>query len=98
MSSHSDLHFDVSYVSKLARIALLPSEINEFQKQLDRVLEHVNQISSLNLENVEPTAHAHPVFNVIRPDEPQAGLPKDQALANAPRQISGLFAVPRVIE
>lgn len=98
MSQPQQLHLDVSYVANLARLALSPQETAEFQTQLDRVLEHVHQLSSLNLEQVEPTAHAHPVFNVTRPDDPRPSLPKSDALANAPRQISGLFAVPRVIE
>jgi aspartyl-tRNA(Asn)/glutamyl-tRNA(Gln) amidotransferase subunit C len=89
---------DVRYVANLARIELTDEEITAFQAQLGPVLEHVNQLARLNLDNVEPTAHAHPKFNVVRKDEPRPSLPKTEALANAPRQANGLFSVTKVIE
>lgn len=89
---------DVRYVANLARLDLSEEEVREFQGQLVRVLEHVGQLDRLTLDGVEPTAHANPVFDVMAADEPAAGLEKKAALANAPRQANGLFAVTKVIE
>jgi aspartyl-tRNA(Asn)/glutamyl-tRNA(Gln) amidotransferase subunit C len=89
---------DVKYVADLARLDLTEVEAVEFQEQLGRVLEHVGQLAALDLEGVEPTAHANPVFNVLAADQPVHGLDKKAALSNAPRQANGLFAVTKVIE
>jgi aspartyl-tRNA(Asn)/glutamyl-tRNA(Gln) amidotransferase subunit C len=89
---------DVRYVANLARLALTEEEITAFQSQLGPVLDHVNQLGRLDLDGVEPTAHAHPIYNVVRVDEPRPSLPKTAALANAPRQANGLFSVTKVLD
>lgn len=89
---------DVRYVAQLARLALSDEEIAKFESQLGQVLAHAQSLARLDLEGVEPTAHATPVFNVLRPDEPAPGLTAERALSNAPRQANALFIVPKVIE
>jgi aspartyl-tRNA(Asn)/glutamyl-tRNA(Gln) amidotransferase subunit C len=50
------------------------------------------------LDGVEPTSHAVPIVNVMRPDEVTESLPPEVALANAPDVEDGRFRVPRIIE
>ena len=90
--------FDVRYTAGLARLNLSEEEIAKFQAQLSQVLEYVEELKGVDVSQVEPTAHANPVFNVVREDEPRDGLTRQEALANAPRQAGGLFSVPKVIE
>ena len=89
---------DVLYIANLARIALSEGEITLFQTQLERVLEYVEQLKVVDVSGVEPTAHAAPVYNVFRKDEPCDGLSKSAALSNAPRSANGLFMVTKVVE
>jgi aspartyl-tRNA(Asn)/glutamyl-tRNA(Gln) amidotransferase subunit C len=49
-------------------------------------------------EVVEPTAHSFPLYNVFRPDEVRPSLPMEEALANAPHQVQGLFVVTKVLD
>lgn len=91
-------HMDVSYVAKLARLELTPEETLQFQRQLDRILDYVAQLQSLNTASVEPTAHATPVFNGLRTDIPRPGLSQEEALRNAPVARRGQFIVPKIIE
>ena len=90
--------FDVRYTAKLARLHLSEEEIAKFQSQLSQVLQYVEKLEQVNVEGVEPTAHANAVFNVFRKDESRPGFTSEVALANAPRQANGLFIVPKVIE
>ena len=90
--------FDVRYTAKLARLHLSEEEIVKFQAQLSQVLDYVEKLEQVNVEGVEPTAHANAVFNVFRQDEPRSFFTQKEALANAPRQANGLFIVPKVIE
>ena len=52
-------------------------------------------MSKLDLEGVEPTAHAVAVTNVTRPDEVRPGLSRADALLNAPEQQDGAFLIPK---
>ena len=90
--------FDVRYTAGLARLNLSEEEIAKFQSQLSQVLEYVEELKGVDVSQVEPTAHANPVFNVVREDESRDGFTPQEALANAPRQAGGLFVVPKVIE
>lgn len=90
--------FDVRYTAGLARLNLSEEEIAKFQSQLSQVLEYVEELGGVDVSQVEPTAHANPVFNIVREDAPRDGLTREEALSNAPRQANGLFAVPKVIE
>jgi len=89
---------DVAYIARLARLNLTPEETALFQRQLVQVLEHAAKLSEVNVEGVEPAAHAFPTFNVFRPDEPLDSLTQEEALRNAPRSANGLFIVPKVVE
>ena len=94
----SSPELDVRYVANLARIDLSDAEIAQFQTQLGRVLEYVEQLSQVDVSHVEPTAHANDITNVFRVDEARPGLEKKAALANAPRQANGLVMVTKVVE
>lgn len=91
-------HLDVEYVAELARIKLTAEEVATFRSQLGHVLEHVAKLNELDVAGVEPTAHSFPLYNVFRADEVKASLPREEALANAPRQAQGLFLVTRVLD
>lgn len=91
-------HIDIYQVAHLARMELSAEEAALFQSQLDPVLEHVNQLSKLDLDAVEPTAHTRPIFNVLREDEPALGLEKQEALSNAPHHANGMFSVTKVLD
>ncbi len=89
---------DVGYVAHLARIDLTPEETKLFQGQLEQVLHYVEQLDELDVSNVEPTAHAFPVFNVLRKDEVGQSLPHAVVIANAPAATDGEIRVPKIID
>ncbi len=90
--------FDVRYTAQLARLHLSEEEIAKFQVQLSQVLAYVEKLETVDVSGVEPTSHAHEVFNVFRADKPRDWFTPREALANAPRQANQLFIVPKVIE
>jgi aspartyl-tRNA(Asn)/glutamyl-tRNA(Gln) amidotransferase subunit C len=90
--------FDVKYMAHLARIQLSPEEEQKLGAQLGNILGFMEKLKTLEVGQVEPTAHAVPTVNVTRPDEIRASLPHDDALRNAPAQANGLFIVPKIVE
>ena len=91
-------HMDVSYIAHLARIHLADGEAELFQGQLDQVLKYVEQLGELDVSNVEPTAHAMPLVNVLREDTPRPSLDHAAVIANAPASRDGQILVPKIME
>ena len=91
-------NFDVQYVARLARLALTPAEEEKFGAQLSQVLGYIEKLNQLDVAGIEPTAHAVPLVNVMRPDEVQPCLSNEEALSNAPARGNGLFLVPKIVE
>ena len=78
----------------LARLALSDEEVDRMASELSAVLDHIEKVSELDLDEVQPTSHVIDVVNVLRLDEPQPSLPLEVALAQAPAVADGGFEVP----
>ena len=89
---------DIHRVATLARLELTEAEAARYQEQLGGILTYIGKLSEHDLGDAEPTAHALPVFDVVRPDAPSPGLTPEAALSNAPKSIAGQFQIPKVIE
>ena len=92
------MEIDLQHVVNLARINLSPEEEARIRPQMQEILKYVDKLNELNIDNIEPTAHAVPLTNVMRADEVQSSLSRDDALRNAPCQADGLFVVPKIVE
>ena len=88
---------DVRHVAKLARLAVPDGRIHAYATQLTGILDYVAKIAEVDVENVEPTAHAVDLTNVLRPDRVGPMLPVGQVLQNAPDSDPPFFKVPKVI-
>ena len=88
----------VRWVAHLGRLELSDVELETMTRQLSAIVDYVNQLQQINTEGVEPMAHALPVHNVFREDEPAPSLPVDAALANAPDRRGDFYGVPAVLE
>ena len=96
MSEESDM--DIDYVANLARIELSPQEKEKFQGQLGDVLKYFEKLKEVDIEGVEPTAHAFPRFNVWDEDQSVDGFTAEEALSNAPKARNDQVVVPKVVE
>ena len=88
----------VEHVSHLARLALNEQELDSMTGEMDAILDYVEQLNTLDTEEIVPTAHAVPMENAFRKDEVRLGFTTEQALSNAPDATNKAFLVRRVIE
>lgn len=88
---------DVRHVAKLARLAIPDEQIHRYAEQLQGILQYVAKIGEVDVENIEPTAHAIQMRNVFREDRVGTQLTVEQVLANAPASDPPFFKVPKVI-
>jgi aspartyl-tRNA(Asn)/glutamyl-tRNA(Gln) amidotransferase subunit C len=94
---------EVRWVAHLARLDLSDTELATMSRQLAAIVGYIDQLQQIDTEGVEPLAHALPISNVFRDDEPAPSLPVDEALANAPdrrRDARGdsFYGVPAVLD
>ena len=88
---------ECAHVAALARLELTDEELDRFTGQLDELLDHVAEVEALDLEELEPTMHALPIANLLRPDTPGEVLDRDEVLGQAPFAEDGQFRVPPVL-
>jgi aspartyl-tRNA(Asn)/glutamyl-tRNA(Gln) amidotransferase subunit C len=84
----------VLHVARLARLRLTDEELERMPGELSKILEHVEKMTELDLEGVEPTTHVVDLTNVLREDVPRPCLAPERALAGAPDVADGGFRVP----
>ena len=98
MSKTDKPSFDIDYIARLARLELTDSERSRFEEQLGKIIDYFQELQSTDTDGVEPTAHANPIYDVMRDDTPGETLSPSDALANAPDAANGQVRVPRVVE
>ena len=88
----------VRKVAVLARLKLSDAEIADYATKLGNILKYVDTLNEVDTEGVEPMVHAVELSNVFRADDVQPSLPRDAALANAPKTDGVYFLVPQILE
>jgi len=88
---------DVEHVAMLARLNIPESELEAYTRQLDNILKWIEQLEELNTEELEPTAHVLPVYNVFREDIVKDSIDREEALKGAPEVQEGQFRVPKIV-
>ncbi len=84
----------VLHVARLARLRLSEDEVEAMTGELSKVLDHIEKISELDLDGVEPTSHVVELENVLREDVPRPSIPREKALEQAPDSDGSGFRVP----
>jgi aspartyl-tRNA(Asn)/glutamyl-tRNA(Gln) amidotransferase subunit C len=88
---------EVAHVARLARLSLTTEELERFTEQLGAVLEHANDVETLDTAGVPPTAHPLPLANVLRDDVVVPCLDRHEVLSQAPDVEGDRFRVPKIL-
>ncbi len=60
---------DILKLAQLARVGLTDEEVDEFSTELTAILQYVEQLSSIEVDGLQPTSQVTGLSNVTRPDE-----------------------------
>jgi len=88
---------DVVKISRLARLKLSEEEIGKYTKDLERILEYVEELRDINVDNVAPMCHAFANVAPFREDEAKKTLGRE-CLESSAGYEDGLIRVPKIIE
>ncbi len=89
---------EVRHIARLARLGVSEDDVERAREQLSNILENFAVLESVDTEDVPPTAQSITLENVLRDDEASDSFPREQILANAPRQEEDSFRVRPVLE
>ncbi len=88
---------EVAHLARLARLAVTEDELDLFAGQLDVILGSIARIGEVAAADIEPTSHAVPLQNILRPDEVRPSLPREAVLTGAPSVEDDRFRVPQIL-
>ena len=92
-------HIDIDYVANLARLDMSAEEKVKLGSQLEDILGYFEKLNAVDVEGVEPMAHAHRVFNVWREgDQPGPTYAPEVLIKMAPESRDDQVVVPKVVE
>ena len=88
---------EVKKVAHLARLELDDNEINNHAEQLEKILDYIRQLETIDTDEVPCTTRAIEVINVFRKDEKRNSDCKDELLELGPSREDKYFKVPKII-
>ncbi|MDE6743374.1 MAG: Asp-tRNA(Asn)/Glu-tRNA(Gln) amidotransferase subunit GatC [Lachnospiraceae bacterium] len=88
----------IEYVGILSKLELNAEQKEQAKKDLEEMLDYIDQLGELDTEGVEPMSHVHPLCNRFREDVVTNGDDRENILANAPEKKDGTFVVPRTFD
>ena len=88
----------VRKVARLARIAVPEERLEPLAKELNGILQWIEQLNEVDVQGVEPMTTPVKMTLPMREDVVSDGNIRDQVLANAPKSEDGFFVVPKVVE
>ncbi len=87
---------DVKHVARLAMLELEPEETERMQRELQSILEHMKELFSLDVEDVEPSFGSFDGAELrLYPDELRLGLCSEEFLRSVPAVRDSYVMVPR---
>ncbi len=88
---------DVRKVAKLARLELPDAQLESYTDQLEKILGYVEQLQTIDTENIPPTSRAVEVVNVLREDLVENTSIREDLLNLAPQREDNFFRVPKIL-
>ena len=88
----------INKIARLSRIKIDDKESEDYIKDLNSILDWVEQLNEVNTENVEPLSNISSSFLPKREDVSKDTNSSEEILENAPDKLEGFFAVPKVVE
>ena len=88
----------INKIAKLARIKLSDEEAKDLLKDMNSILDWVEQLNEVNTDSIEPLANISSSILRQRKDKSKDVNSSDEILQNSPDKLEGYFAVPKVVE
>ncbi|BBM35278.1 Asp-tRNA(Asn)/Glu-tRNA(Gln) amidotransferase subunit GatC [Pseudoleptotrichia goodfellowii] len=88
---------DVLKIAKLSKLEFQEDEIEKFQTDLNKILEHMEILNNVDTTGVEPLFNVLDLKDRLRKDEVQSVDIKKELLKNAPNKDDDFIIVPKIV-
>ncbi|MBM3161575.1 MAG: Asp-tRNA(Asn)/Glu-tRNA(Gln) amidotransferase subunit GatC [Bacteroidetes bacterium] len=88
----------ILHIAKLARLEFKGEELQTIKGDLEKIIGFMDNLSSVNTEDIAPLIFMSEEKNVLREDEGCRTISKKEALQNAPKHDSDYFRIPKVLD
>ena len=88
---------ELLHIANLAKLELKDSEVEDYLKNLDSILEFSKIINNAPTDDLDITIGANVAKNVFRKDEVKVFEDNEALLENAPVKENNMFKVPKIL-
>lgn len=88
---------EILHIANLAQISLEENEVEQYQENLQDILNFADVVNNAPVENLQITIGANESKNVFRKDEIKAFEDNEALLQNAINPEQNMFKIPKVI-
>ena len=88
----------IDHIAHLARLSFEGEEKSAIKKDLNKIINFMDELNEIDTENVEPLIFMSQEINVLREDIPTQTITHEEALKNAPKKDSDYFRIPKVLD
>ena len=88
---------ETRHVALLSKLEFSEPELLEINREMEQILGTVSKMSEVPVDGLEATLAVGAYSNRFREDQVAETLPREQALANAPKLRDGHFEIPRIL-
>ncbi len=88
------MNIDIKHIAKLARLKIAEEENSKFEKELSDIISMCEKLPQIDgVLNVDESK-----VMVLRSDDLEPSLHRDEVLKNAPQTQAGCVVVPKTVE
>ena len=88
---------ELLHIANLASLKLEESEVDNYLKNLQEILNFANIVNNAPVDDLEITIGSNKAENIFRKDEINRFNDTKSLLENAPEQEQNMFKIPKVI-
>ncbi|HTB51548.1 MAG TPA: Asp-tRNA(Asn)/Glu-tRNA(Gln) amidotransferase subunit GatC [Ferruginibacter sp.] len=88
----------IDKLANLSRLKFDAAEKTAIKSDLQSMIQFIDKLNELDTTGVDPLLHMSDNVNVLRADEIQGSISREEALKNAPMHDEQFFKVPKVIK
>ncbi len=88
----------VDNLANLSKLSFDTEARSEIRNDLQKMVGFIEQLQTVDTNGVEPLLHMGDAVNILRQDQVQGSIQREEALLNAPLADEAFFKVPTVIK
>lgn len=96
------MHFNgdsLKELSRLCRIDCSTKELEQLMKNLEAILDYVDQLNSIDTESVDPCVQIFDSFSLqMDADEEDQTIEIQDFMKNVPEKVGGMIKVPSILK